>query len=120
MGSVHRFSDQVIDLAERLADVADAANGKGIRKSGATHWLLLPAAGAGLYALAKSGSLTRQARGVASQAKARATELPDDLVGLVRQASRTSPTRSSSSSSNGNSRRRRTARSARRKTASPS
>ncbi len=33
--TVHKFSEQVIDLAERLADVADAANGKGIRKGGA-------------------------------------------------------------------------------------
>jgi hypothetical protein len=48
MANVHKFSEQVIDLAERLADVADAANGKGIRKSGASRWLILPAAGAGL------------------------------------------------------------------------
>ena len=38
--TVHKFSEQVIDLAERLADVADAANGKGIRKGGAARWLL--------------------------------------------------------------------------------
>ena len=113
MGTVHKFSEQVIDLAERLADVADAANGKGIRKGGATHWMILPAAGAGLYALATSGSLSRRAKGVVTQAKARASDMPDELLSLVKQASRTSPSRSTSSrgASNG-SRRRRTTRSA--------
>jgi hypothetical protein len=118
MASVHKFSEQVIDLAERLADVADAANGKGIRKTGTTRWLILPAAGAGLYALATSGSLTRQAKGVANQAKARASDLPDDLVGLVRQASRRSSRRRTPSSSGNGNRRRRTTGSAARKTSS--
>ena len=95
--TVHKFSEQVIDLAERLADVADAANGKGIRKGGAARWLLLPAAGAGLYAFAASGSLTRHAKGVANQAKERASDLPDDLMGLVRQTTRTSSSRKASS-----------------------
>jgi hypothetical protein len=118
MASVHKFSEQMIDLAERLADVADAANGKGIRKGGTTRWLILPAAGAGLYALATSGSLTRHAKGVANQAKARASDLPDELVGLVRQASRTSSSRRTSSSSGDGSKRRRTTSSAARKTSS--
>jgi hypothetical protein len=115
--TVHKFSEQVIDLAERLSDVADAANGKGIRKGGATRWLVLPAAGAGLYAFAASGSLTRHAKGVATQAKARASDLPDDLMGLVRQASRTSSSRKTSSTSSDGSRRRTTS-SAARKTSS--
>jgi hypothetical protein len=114
---VHKFSEQVIDLAERLADVADAANGKGIRKGGTARWLILPAAGAGLYALAASGSLTRHAKGVANQAKERASDLPDDLMGLVRQAARTSSSRKSTSNSS-NGRRRRTTSSAARKTTS--
>jgi hypothetical protein len=116
--SVHKFSEQVIDLAERLADVADAANGKGVRKGGTTRWLILPAAGAGLYAFAASGSLTRHAKGVATQAKARASDLPDDLMGLVRQATRTSSSRKTSSSTSNGSRRRRSTRSAARKTTS--
>jgi hypothetical protein len=125
MASVQKFSEQVIDLAERLADVADAASGKGVRKTGTTRWLILPAVGAGLYALATSGSLTRQAKGVANQAKARASDLPDELVGLVRQASRTSSRRRTpSSSGNGNTRRRttrrRTTSSAARRTSSTS
>ena len=115
--SVHKFSEQVIELAERLADVADAANGKGIRKGGATRWLVLPAAGAGLYAFAASGSLTRHAKGVATQAKERASDLPDDLMGLVRQATRTSSGRKASSRASNGSRRRRTS-SAARKTSS--
>jgi hypothetical protein len=115
--TVHKFSEQVIELAERLADVADAANGKGVRKGGATRWLILPAAGAGLYAFAASGSLTRHAKGVATQAKERASDLPDDLMGLVRQATRTSSSRKTSSSASNGSRRRRTS-SAARKTSS--
>jgi hypothetical protein len=120
MADVHKFSEQVIDLAERVADVADAASGKGVRKGGAGRWLLLPAAGAGLYALATSGSFTRQAKGVVNQAKARASDLPDDLMGLVRQQSQTpSRRRTSSSQSSGNgSKRRRTGSSASRKTTS--
>ena len=116
MGTVHKFSEQVIDLAERLADVADAANGKGIRKGGVTHWMILPAAGAGLYALATSGSLSRRAKGVVNQAKARASVMPDELLGLVRQASKTSSGRKTGAR-NG-SKRRRTASSASRTTTS--
>jgi hypothetical protein len=91
MADIHKFSKQVIDLAERLEDVADAAKGKGIRKGGfGTRWLLLPAAGAGLYALATNGSFTRQAKDVMDQAKTRASELPDDLLGRIRQTSQKS------------------------------
>jgi hypothetical protein len=89
MANVHKFSKRVIDLAERLEDVADAANGKGIRRgSFGTRWLILPAAGAGLYALATNSSFSRQAMGVVDQAKVRASELPDDLLSRVRQSSR--------------------------------
>jgi hypothetical protein len=34
MATIHKFSEQVIDLAERLDDVAEAAKGKGNRKGG--------------------------------------------------------------------------------------
>ena len=91
MADIYRFSERVIDLAERLEDVADAAKGKGNRKGSlGTRWLLLPAAGAGLYALATSGSFSRQAKGVMNQAKARATDLPDELLGRIQQTSRKS------------------------------
>jgi len=118
MANVHKFSEQVIDFAERLADVADAANGKGIRKGGASRWLILPAAGAGLYALATNGSFTRQAKGVVSEAKSRAADLPDELMGLVRQGSRSSSSRSTPSQSSGNGSKRRRTKSAARKTSS--
>jgi hypothetical protein len=86
--NVHKFAEQVIDLAERLEGMADAAQGKGIRRSsGATRWLLLPAAGAGLYALVTNNSFGRHAKGMVEQAKTRASELPDDLMGRVRQTS---------------------------------
>ena len=91
MATIHKFSEQVIDLAERLDDVAEAAKGKGNRKGGVrTRWLILPAAGAGLYALATSGSFSRQAKDVMDQAKTRASELPDDLLGRIRQTSQKS------------------------------
>jgi hypothetical protein len=91
MADVHEFSRRVIDLAERLEDVVDAANGKaGANRTSATRLLVLPAAGAGLYALATSGAFTRQAKGVLGQAKTRVSELPDDLFHRVRQTSQAS------------------------------
>ena len=97
MAGIHKFSEHVIDLAERLEDVADAANGKGIRRgSFGTRWLILPAAGAGLYALATSGSFSRKAKDVMDQAKTRASELPDDLMKGVRQTSQKSTRRNGS------------------------
>jgi hypothetical protein len=94
MSAIYKFSERVIDFAERLEDVADAAQGKGRRKGGlGTRWLILPAAGAGLYALATNGSFTRQAKDVMDQAKTRASELPDDLMSRIRQT----PSRSTSS-----------------------
>lgn len=96
MAAIQRFSDHVIDWAQRLQDVADAAEGKGNRTGGGigTRWLLLPAAGAGLYALATSDSLGKTAKGVFDQAKTRASELPDDLMNRVRQESQTQANRS--------------------------
>jgi hypothetical protein len=88
MADVHRFSEHVIDLAERLSDVADAAQGKRNRRGSVVRrWLLLPAAGAGLYALIKSDSVSRQAKEVMGEAKTRASELPDELLRRVRTTS---------------------------------
>ena len=129
MDTIHRFSDTVIDLAERLSNVADAAagnpttNGRNGAAAKTTRWFLLPAAGAALYAFGKSDFFTRQARGVVDEAKTRAADLPNDLMKRVRQmedstsqrpttsqrASTTSGTRSGSQRS-ASQRRRRTSR----------
>jgi hypothetical protein len=82
MADVHKLSERVIDFAERTSAVADAAQGKKGRRRGVpTRWFLLPAAGAGLYALMTNRSFTRH--------------LPEDLVDRVQQ---TTGQKSSSSS----------------------
>jgi hypothetical protein len=114
MADVHKLSERVIDVAERTSAVADAAQGKGIRRRGIpTRWILLPAAGAGLYALMTNRSFKRQAKNVMDQAKERASDLPEDLADRVQQ---TTGQKSTSSSSSRPSTRSRTTR--RRKTAS--
>jgi hypothetical protein len=92
MSGIHKFSSYVIDYAERLSDMADAAEGKRRhRGGGTTRWLLLPASGAALYALVRSDAFSRPAKEVVDEAKTRASELPDELVARVRQtAGRTS------------------------------
>jgi hypothetical protein len=91
MVDIHKLSDQVIDFAERLSAMADAAEGKGNRRgSTGTRWLILPAAGAGLFALVKSDFFTRQAKGVVEEAKTRASDLPDELLNQVRGTSQKS------------------------------
>ena len=91
MADIKKVSEQIVDLGERLGNVADAAKGKN-GHSGAprARWLLLPAAGAGLYALATSGAFTRQAKDVAKEVKSRASDLPEELVGRVHAATRSS------------------------------
>ena len=117
MSNVHKFSEQVIDLAERLEDVANAAKGKGTRRgSFGSRWVILPAAGAGLYALATRGSFARQAKGVMNQAKTRASELPDDLLNRVLQTSQRSASGSGGPSRGDGGQARRQTRSGRRKT----
>jgi len=114
MPDMHKLSEQVIDYAERAADVADAAKGKGRSNGSGSRWLLLPAAGAAFYALVRSDFFARRAKVVADEAKSRASELPDDLMKAVRQTSQT-PTRraTSQASRRGTSRSRRGARSSR-------
>ena len=88
MADINKVSEGMIEIAERFADVIDSAQGKGKRKTGVgAKWLILPAAGAGAYALATSTSgLARKTRGLMSRAADRATDLPDaDLFGRVRE-----------------------------------
>jgi hypothetical protein len=88
MADVNRFSESLIDVAERFAYVVDSAQGRGARKAGlGAKWLILPAAGAAAYALAtSSSSVARQTRKLMLRAKDRATDLPDaDLFGRVKE-----------------------------------
>ena len=88
MNDIRKFSDHVIDLAERAANMADAAQGK--RRTGSTgmtRWVMLPAAGAALYALVRTEFFTRQAKDVVDEAKTRASDLPNELMNSVRQTS---------------------------------
>ena len=86
MADINKFSEQVIDLAERLANVADAAKGKEPKTMRPkVRWVLLPAVGAGIYALT-SRAFARQAKTVVDEAKARASVLPDELVSRVHDA----------------------------------
>ena len=87
MADINKFAEQVVDLAERFADITDAAQGKGNRKGVGARWLVLPVAGAGLYALGSNGSFTRKTKKVMNQAKARASELPYHLMNRVEQVS---------------------------------
>ena len=96
MPDIHKLSEQVIDYAERAADVADAAKGKGRANGSGSRWLLLPAAGAALYALVRTDFFTQRAKEVAGEAKTRASELPEDLMKAVRQTS-PKPTRRTTS-----------------------
>jgi hypothetical protein len=88
MADLHKVSKQVADVAERLADVADAARGgQRPRRIGGMRWVLLPAAGAAAYAAAKRGLKgPARAKDVAREAKEGASEQPDfDLFGRVKE-----------------------------------
>ena len=113
MADIHKLSEQVIDYAERAANVSDAAKGKGKGNGVGARWLVLPAAGAALYAFVKSDFFSRGAKVVAGEAKSRASDLPDDLMKAVKQTSasgttsrRTTSTSRSRSTSGGQRRRR--------------
>src|SRR5512134_1407026 len=107
MADVKKISEQIVEMGERLGNVADAAKGNDGGKGPRARWLLLPAAGAGLYALATSGAFTRQAKEVVSDVTTRASDLPDELIRRVHQA--TSSSGNGRKSPSGRSRRRSTA-----------
>ena len=111
MADMQKLSERMVDLAERFADVTDAAHGRDKKRKMRARWLVLPAAGAGLFALGTSGSFTRRAKDVVSQAKDRATDLPDaDLFGRVKEVTGTEQSTSSASGRTQSARRRQTRR----------
>jgi hypothetical protein len=90
MADFHKISQRAIDFAERLANVATAATGnRTARESVTTRWVVLPAVGAGLYALVRSRFFTRQTMGVVDDANTRA--LPSHRLTRVPQRSQKSP-----------------------------
>jgi hypothetical protein len=115
MASINKLSEQMVDLAERLADVNEAAQGRNRKRGVRARWLVLPVAGAGLYALGTSRAFTRQAKNVMAQAKDRASDLPEELLSRVQQ---TSGATNSSKNSRSSSRSTSSRTSSRRKTSS--
>jgi hypothetical protein len=85
MAAIQKVSAQMIDYAERLSGMADAAEGKPPRRGAMRRWIVLPASGAALYALVRSDFFSRQAKDVIDEARSRASELPDDLVTRIRE-----------------------------------
>jgi hypothetical protein len=86
MASIQKLSESMIDYAERMSDMADAAQGRRHKPvARMTRWLLLPASGAAILAVVRSDYFTRHAKGVVDEAKDRASDLPDDLMKRVRQ-----------------------------------
>jgi hypothetical protein len=107
VAGIQKFSEQVIDYAERVSDMADAAQGRRHRAGAKlTRWALLPASGAMVFALVRSNYVSRQAKEVIDGARSRASELPDDLMSRVREVanSSTNSSRSAKASATGNSR----------------
>jgi hypothetical protein len=100
MAGIQEFSEKVITYATRLSDVADAAQGR--RRSGGSR-LRWTASGVALLALVRSDFFARQAKEVVNEAKTLASDLPDDLMGVVRQTG-TSGSRIRASQTNGSSR----------------
>ena len=82
MAGIQEFSEKVITYATRLSDVADAAQGR--RRSGGSR-LRWTASGVALLALVRSDFFARQAKEVVKEAKTLASDLPDDLMAVVRQ-----------------------------------
>lgn len=124
MADVNKFSEGLIDVAERFADVVDSAQGRGPRKGTGARWLILPVAGAAAYALATSSSgMARRTRKLMRRAKDRATDLPDaELFGRVKEVTGSSASSGRSQSttkrSSGQTRRKAGQTQRRRKTAS--
>ena len=101
MAGIQEFSEKVITYATRLSDVADAAQGRRRSGGGRLRWT---ASGVALLALVRSDFFARQAKEVVNEAKTLASDLPDDLIGVVRQTG-ASGSRTRASQTNGSTRR---------------
>jgi nucleotide-binding universal stress UspA family protein len=86
---LHKMAEQVADVADRIAAVADALQGKGTRRGGgAGRWWLLPAAGVvAVFAARKGPDLIRQARELVDQAKEQAASIGIDVDLLTKEGS---------------------------------
>ena len=100
MAGIQEFSEKVITYATRLSDVADAAQGRRRSGGGRLRWT---ASGVALLALVRSDFFARQAKEVVNEAKTLASDLPDDLMGVVRQTG-ASGSRTRASQTNGSTR----------------
>lgn len=100
MAGIQEFSEKVITYATRLSDVADAAQGRRRSGGGRLRWT---ASGVALLALVRSDFFARQAKEVVNEAKTLASDLPDDLMGVVRQSG-ASGSRTRASQTNGSTR----------------
>jgi hypothetical protein len=84
MTDLHKMAEQVADVADRIAAVADALQGKSTRRRGAGRWLLLPGAGAlAMFAVRNGTDLVRQARELADRAKEQAASMGVDFDSLT-------------------------------------
>jgi hypothetical protein len=105
MSAIQEFSEKVIDYAERLSEMADAAQGKRRSGYGVARRVILPASGAALVALVRSDFFARQAREALKDAKTLASDLPDDLMAVVRQSAGDGGSKTTSSPSRSSARR---------------
>ncbi|HWH55126.1 MAG TPA: hypothetical protein VNT04_06060 [Gaiellaceae bacterium] len=87
----NEITQQVAEVAERVVENVSGAVRNGAKKGGhGARWLILPAVGAAVYAVAKNGSkFGRSTKALAGQAKDRASGIPDvDLLGRVKEVTR--------------------------------
>jgi hypothetical protein len=87
-----KFAKQVTEVAERVADVSDAARGKRKRSGGLGRWLLLPAAGAAVFAVAKRALAAGRSTGGDVRGANERPETPDmDLLNRVKDVATAPP-----------------------------